>query len=248
MKTAAMLAGATALLGVVLLIIDRFLGSSLAGQAAKWGSIAAIIASVPALAMTDWSCWLRGHRWQGCTCMQCLETRSGGCQPTCICSLCHRQNSYGHHDWAGCVCSRCGRVRHEGHEWAGCKCATCGSRRDTAHLWDPLCVCTACGLIEHLWFDERCTRCSAQRCSTCMGRLTRICAGCDGTGRNPRIGPEDGFPTECVVCSGEGASACGQCDGTGVERAEGYDRARVGWHPYRSDSYPQRSYATYRKS
>lgn len=51
---------------------------------------------------------LFGHKWEGCKCKKCGETR----------------NEY--HEWDGCKCTKCGKTRDEQHTWDGHRCSCCG--------------------------------------------------------------------------------------------------------------------------
>jgi hypothetical protein len=85
------------------------------------------------------------HRWRGCQCSRCSETRNeehdwNGCK----CSGCGLTRNEGH-NWNGCKCSDCGLTRDEKHKWTGCKCPDCGQRRRNLHNWSG-CKCSDCGL------------------------------------------------------------------------------------------------------
>lgn len=85
-------------------------------------------------------CKLGIHRWDGCKCTLCSETRDMG------------------HLWNGCKCTRCGTTRDEGHSWNGCKCRICRAVRDEQHDWDG-CKCRICGRIRegyHQWNETKC--------------------------------------------------------------------------------------------
>ncbi len=60
------------------------------------------------------ACKISGHKWSGCLCERCGQTRDAG------------------HFWDGCRCRRCGRVRDELHDWDGDKCARCGKKREVS--------------------------------------------------------------------------------------------------------------------
>lgn len=51
------------------------------------------------------TCRLGLHRWEGCSCRRCSETR---------------------HDWNGCSCRKCSETRHH---WNGSKCTACSTIR-----------------------------------------------------------------------------------------------------------------------
>lgn len=71
-----------------------------------------------------------GHRWDGCKCSTCGQTRDEG------------------HNWAkDCeTCAICGMTRDGAHDWTkDCeKCARCGATRKDAHKWDDA-KCSQCG-------------------------------------------------------------------------------------------------------
>ena len=64
-------------------------------------------------------CKIVGHKWNGCTCIRCRETRDEN------------------HDWNGCKCRICWKVRDRNHDFDGCKCRICGGISDWGHVWDP---------------------------------------------------------------------------------------------------------------
>ena len=79
-----------------------------------------------------------GHKWNGCTCERCGQTRDEG------------------HDFRpgerACreKCAVCGRVRDTAHLWQGCKCERCGATRATGHDYRsvegaPIVRCERCG-------------------------------------------------------------------------------------------------------
>jgi hypothetical protein len=120
---------------------------------------------------------LFGHKWVGCRCERCGETRDQG------------------HDWAGCRCERCGLVRDDHHDWelVHCrqKCRKCGRQGSVTHDWQG-CVCARCGATNHAWVDGVCLRCH-ERCHhsefgiewqgkgdqfTVRGKLSQVCKRC----------------------------------------------------------------------
>ena len=72
------------------------------------------------------------HKWDGCKCSLCGNTRNR------------------EHKWDGCKCKICGQTRNEGHDWNGCICKICGTIRDEGHSWNG-CVCALCGKENHDW-------------------------------------------------------------------------------------------------
>jgi len=74
---------------------------------------------------------LFGHKWNGCKCKRCGETRDEK------------------HNWNGCKCSICGTMRDEQHDWNGCKCSVCGTTRDEQHDFKNSCTCFRCGCTKH---------------------------------------------------------------------------------------------------
>lgn len=87
-----------------------------------------------------------GHKWNGCKCERCGETRDEG------------------HDWSGCTCRICGKKRDEGHEWQSVEgkcfdvCSICGHKRTKEHLFQGS-VCTRCGFDKTMpsvedWFRK----------------------------------------------------------------------------------------------
>jgi hypothetical protein len=65
-------------------------------------------------------CLVGLHRWQGCKCERCGETRDEG------------------HDWSGCKCLNCGKTRDQSHNWPEDRegqCSACGIRRDQSDDW-----------------------------------------------------------------------------------------------------------------
>lgn len=96
-------------------------------------------------------CKLFSHKWTGCKCERCGETRDE------------------QHDWDFCKgrCKRCGKTQAEQHDWKNCKCTRCGKVRDERHDWD-LCkgICKLCGktqLGQHDWNGCKCKRCGETR-------------------------------------------------------------------------------------
>lgn len=83
------------------------------------------------------ACKIAGHRWSGCRCNRCGETRDEG------------------HDWQPAngkcaeLCSICGKQRDLPHRWDGCRCERCGALRGEGHRWIPVDMhterCTVCG-------------------------------------------------------------------------------------------------------
>lgn len=81
---------------------------------------------------------LFGHKWNGCTCERCGQTRNeghdfmpveGACRIKC--AVCGKERSI-EHAWQGCTCSRCGQTRATGHDYQVTegspivRCAKCG--------------------------------------------------------------------------------------------------------------------------
>ena len=102
------------------------------------------------------SCQLFGHKWNGCKCEKCGNTRNeqhnfvlsqGKCTEKCdICG----QDGKTNHNWNGCKCTVCGLVRNEQHDYVlapgTCKekCNKCGRGGNTRHTWQNG-KCTVCG-------------------------------------------------------------------------------------------------------
>lgn len=62
------------------------------------------------------ACRLGLHRWDGCSCRKCSETR---------------------HDWKGCLCRKCSETHHH---WHGSKCTICSAIRPfRPAAYDPNC-------------------------------------------------------------------------------------------------------------
>lgn len=82
-------------------------------------------------------CKISGHKWNGCKCERCGETRDE------------------QHDWDLCngKCAKCGKTCPVQHDWKGCKCVRCGIARDREHEFEKVpgeCV-------------ERCVRCGKEK-------------------------------------------------------------------------------------
>ncbi len=61
---------------------------------------------------------LFGHKWNGCKCERCGETRDE------------------QHDWGGCRCIKCGKNRDEQHNWDGLNCSVCHKSRSVKEISD----------------------------------------------------------------------------------------------------------------
>lgn len=113
---------------------------------------------------------LFGHKWNGCKCVRCGETRDEQhdyhlCMGRCI--RCGK-TQVEQHDWNGCKCKRCGKVRDEQHSWVSagfgdgvCLCTVC--RKEIPHDHDSKhCVCRRCGAVLHIWKHCKCEICGEQ--------------------------------------------------------------------------------------
>ena len=113
-----------------------------------------------------WMCKLLGHRWAGCRCARCGETRTEG----------HRwveaENRCEH------TCEVCGATEVVPCEWFHCQCKRCGAQRDEHHLWlkKSACeqVCRLCGK-ERETHDWRHVDRGVDRCAVC-GKTHRLTA------------------------------------------------------------------------
>ena len=126
-----------------------------------------------------------GHKWNGCKCKRCGETRDDEhAWNACTCRICGKRRDEDHdwdlckgkcricgktcpieHTWNGCKCALCGITRDEEHSWDGCKCTICGKTRDEGHKWNG-CKCTICGKTRdegHSWDGCICTVCGKTR-------------------------------------------------------------------------------------
>ena len=130
----------------------------------------------------NWKC-LFGHKWNGCKCEKCGETRDEGhnylaVDGKCIekCSICNKERNV-EHIWNGCKCERCGEKRKGGHKWTllegKCieKCSICSKTRYIEHKWRG-CKCEKCGETRkegHKWTllagkcIEKCSICNKER-------------------------------------------------------------------------------------
>ena len=99
-------------------------------------------------------CGLFSHRWEGCKCRVCRETRDFG------------------HVFEGCKCVVCGKIRNFGHEYSEAGCRICGGNNPTGldlveyakctHAGHEFInhnsifhICSKCGLFEaHVFFTE----------------------------------------------------------------------------------------------
>ena len=142
-------------------------------------------------------CKIFGHKWNGCKCERCSETRDE------------------QHDWDGCKCSRCGKLQDEQHSWSGCRCSRCGHMRDVLHNWNG-CRCHLCGKVrdeQHNYvLDSSCKYFCEEACTQCgkskrhnHSSIDKNCSKCPICGR--AIGGEvhawaDGKCSRCGV-SGE---------------------------------------------
>ena len=86
-----------------------------------------------------------GHKWNGCKCERCGETRDQ------------------EHRWDGCKCTICGITRDEEHDWDLCKgvCRICGKTQPIQHEMDG-CRCKRCGKEQHKWEGNQCIRCGKE--------------------------------------------------------------------------------------
>ena len=76
-------------------------------------------------------CKIFGHKWNGCKCAKCGETRDEGHDWDFICEgQCKRcgKKSAVSHDWDLCKgkCKRCGKMQVAQHEWIDYQCSRCG--------------------------------------------------------------------------------------------------------------------------
>jgi len=100
-------------------------------------------------------CKISGHKWDGCKCMRCRETRDEGHSYEAVPGKCQEK------------CSKCGQIRDIEHRWNGCKCTRCGEERDEGHSYEAVpekCLekCSICGRsheLEHQWDGCKCARC-----------------------------------------------------------------------------------------
>lgn len=79
-------------------------------------------------------CKIIGHKWNGCKCSRCGETRDDQhdwdlCKG--ICKYCNKTQAE-QHDWDLCkgVCRRCGVKQAEQHDWRRGECWRCGKLTD----------------------------------------------------------------------------------------------------------------------
>jgi len=131
-------------------------------------------------------CLLGSHKWDGCKCAVCGETRDKGhdCSEDCeICTrcgkiypglpMCHK-GCGPLKIWAGKLqCYTCGWKPTEvlilGHDWFhDCqKCSRCGKTREEGHDWLKDCEkCRLCGKMRvnaHTWNGCKCTKCGKTR-------------------------------------------------------------------------------------
>jgi DNA-directed RNA polymerase subunit RPC12/RpoP len=123
------------------------------------------------------TCKLFGHKWNGCKCERCDETRDVGHNfiiigDKCIekCVICDKKHNI-EHEWDGCKCQHCGLTRDVSHRFEPLinvckqKCVVCGKEQDMLHDWHGV-ICDHCGEklnISHLqayteyqptWFDS----------------------------------------------------------------------------------------------
>ena len=110
-------------------------------------------------------CKLFGHKWIGCICLICGETREHEWNG-CICVNCGETRE---HEWNGCICVNCGKTRE--HEWNGCTCTRCGSVNSLDHNYvnvpeKCVTVCSICGKeggVQHEWNDGKCAKCGQSK-------------------------------------------------------------------------------------
>jgi len=113
-------------------------------------------------------CRILGHRWNGCQCARCGETRDTGhlfeaaegkCEKTC--TLCGKVEPMAH-QWHHCACTHCGLTRDKDHDWfatSECEevCRICGQER-SSHAYVPhergVDKCRYCGKLHRLTPEE----------------------------------------------------------------------------------------------
>ncbi|MDR0652116.1 MAG: hypothetical protein LBG12_02300 [Synergistaceae bacterium] len=125
------------------------------------------------------SCKIFGHKWNGCKCEHCGETRDE------------------QHDWDGCKCSRCGKARDKQHNYVlalsndgFCEevCTQCGKKKRNKHISNgkncskcPICG-RAIGGEVHDWDGDKCRRCGINR-KELEEALNKAWEMANGTGR-----------------------------------------------------------------
>jgi len=120
-------------------------------------------------------CFVRGHEWNGCTCIRCGHVNNDNHnfisvpdKCTTVCSICGKEGGV-EHDWDGCTCKKCGSKRY--HEWNGCTCINCGYVINDHHKFIRVpdsCaeVCSVCGKegrFQHEWNDGKCVKCGQSK-------------------------------------------------------------------------------------
>ena len=114
----------------------------------------------------NWICKLLGHRWEGCRCARCGQTRDTGHRFAEAEGRCEH------------TCALCGKTEPVPHTWDHCRCARCGQQRDTHHLWlkKSECeqVCRICGQERDI-HDWRHVDRGVDRCAVC-GAVHRLTA------------------------------------------------------------------------
>jgi hypothetical protein len=127
-------------------------------------------------------CFFLFHKWNGCSCLKCGETRhrygsSGVSAHTCArCSKpnpdmqVHTLYTSGLNRDDKCRCIACNNLFHN---WNGCKCTVCGTIRNEHDIKG--CVCQKCGTEFHVFGpikrNEKCLQ--YQECEKC-GNIRKL--------------------------------------------------------------------------
>lgn len=79
-------------------------------------------------------CKLLGHKWKGCVCVRCGQSRN----KEHIWQFSAFASSRIHPIQCREKCELCGVVRDANHKWDDCVCSGCGRRRDSNHRLGPV--------------------------------------------------------------------------------------------------------------
>ena len=156
-------------------------------------------------------CRLVSHRWKGCKCARCGQTRNA-------------EHEWTHKGYCTFICQRCGARRDEPHDWKRDRCTRCGeSRYVSAAPAQPHVNRTSAAPVQHY----------VKRTQRKLGAYAKQCPRCYGEGtvidkKSPSY-PRGEIPNDVDV-----SKICKTCPLCGGDRSV-EDRVHKAYHDWQND-------------